>query len=332
MLPAATGPSRSQASNFDGWEAELQRVTNVDRTSNGLTALLPHPGLYEIARDRSTDMMTRQYFSHSIPGGGNAADVFKAQGIPYNLWGENLGLSNSDDESVVSYLESQWLQSPNHRVNIMNPAYTHLGAGAAEGTFEGTGGVKIFTALFIQARTATTPPPAPTKAAPPPPPPPSPPAYAHTPRPLPPTHTPVPPPFAPATPTAVRKAPTPSPAIAQQPGGPAHTPKPLPPTGTFVPRYAPTQAPNTATPLPPVMTATPVPDTSTPVPDTATPVPNTATRTPLPATVTRTSTPPPPQAGTLPPSGPHEVHPPPAGGGRLFDEIIDRLLRGLLNF
>src|SRR5437868_12702844 len=93
MLPTATGPSRSQASNFDGWEAELQRVTNVDRTSNGLTALLPHPGLYAIARGRSTDMMTRQYFSHTIPGGGNAGDVIKVQGIPYSLWGENLGLA-----------------------------------------------------------------------------------------------------------------------------------------------------------------------------------------------------------------------------------------------
>ena len=51
-------------------ERELMALTNVDRTSNGRTALLEQDQLIGLARERSDDMITRDYFAHEIPPTG----------------------------------------------------------------------------------------------------------------------------------------------------------------------------------------------------------------------------------------------------------------------
>ncbi|HMA33307.1 MAG TPA: hypothetical protein VKY74_02410, partial [Chloroflexia bacterium] len=93
------------------------------------------------------------------------------------------------------------------------------------------------------------------------------------------------------------------------------------------PTDTPVPATETATP-PDTATATPLPtDTPTPLPtDTPTPLPDTDTPTPMPPTATPTF------AGTLPSTAPVILPDSTGAGNGLFDEIIDRLLRGLLNF
>jgi len=132
-------------------EQELIVLTNVDRTSNGVPALVPDQALKGVARSRSEDMVARNYFSHSIPPDGHQVfDVLKQRGISYVRAGENLGRNNSPDYVTVQTVEQAFMNSPRHRSILLYPDYTNLGAGVAESG----DGMKVYTVLFTQVAAA----------------------------------------------------------------------------------------------------------------------------------------------------------------------------------
>jgi hypothetical protein len=129
-------------------EEELIVLTNVDRTSNGVPALVPDDALKGVARFRSEDMVTRGYFSHLIPPEGHQVfDILDERGIPYLRAGENLGRNNSPDYITVQTVEQAFMNSPRHRAILLWPGYTNLGTGVAESGE----GMKVYTVLFTQA-------------------------------------------------------------------------------------------------------------------------------------------------------------------------------------
>src|SRR5450756_1892753 len=65
-------------------EQQLLTLTNQARASAGLRTLRWDSVLAGIARSRSKDMATRDYFSHSIPGGGSVFDVMSQKGYCFN--------------------------------------------------------------------------------------------------------------------------------------------------------------------------------------------------------------------------------------------------------
>ncbi|NIQ79426.1 MAG: hypothetical protein GTN93_15345 [Anaerolineae bacterium] len=129
-------------------EEELIVLTNVDRTSNGVPALVPDDALKGVARFRSEDMVTWGYFSHLIPPDGHQVfDILDERGIPYLRAGENLGRNNSPDYITVQTVEQAFMNSPSHRAILLWPGYTNLGTGVAESGE----GMKVYTVLFTQA-------------------------------------------------------------------------------------------------------------------------------------------------------------------------------------
>jgi uncharacterized protein YkwD len=72
-------------------------------------------------------METSESFSHTRPDGGNAFDLLDQMGVSYRTAGENLAMA------PISYSVDQimklWLDSPGHRKNIENPAFTGLAIG-----------------------------------------------------------------------------------------------------------------------------------------------------------------------------------------------------------
>jgi uncharacterized protein YkwD len=214
-----------------GWdqaaaEATLWQLLNGDRTNNGIAPIAQHGTLVSLARWRSKDMVDRDYFSHTILGSGyEVYHWFDANGLSWNSGGENIGFNNgfSDADSPVKINEG-FMASDGHRANILNPAWTHGGVGAygADGVMWGgkVRNIRMYTELFMQA-----------KSAPPPPPPP-------------PAPTPVPPPPAPvATPVPVVKPPAPVSTPRQQPLATA-TATPVP-TPTMTPEPTAIPTPNT---------------------------------------------------------------------------------------
>src|SRR5690349_20197954 len=73
-------------------ESEMIALINADRASGGLPPLLEHAELRELARERSGDMIARNYFDHAIPPAGEMVFTrMDERQIRYTRAGENLG-------------------------------------------------------------------------------------------------------------------------------------------------------------------------------------------------------------------------------------------------
>ncbi len=77
------------------------------------------------AREKSQDMQTKNYFSHTSPTFGSPFDRMKALGISYKSAGENIAQGQRSPQEVVQ----AWMDSPGHRANILNGSFTHIGVG-----------------------------------------------------------------------------------------------------------------------------------------------------------------------------------------------------------
>jgi uncharacterized protein YkwD len=127
-------------------DTALQTLLNQDRAANGLAPLSWNAQLGGIAEGsgysgcgfaiggRAQDMVQRNYFSHSILdcGGRNVFDILRAGGVAYRSAGENIGWVGglSDPTAAARWLHSQFMASPEHRANILNPNFTAGGIGS----------------------------------------------------------------------------------------------------------------------------------------------------------------------------------------------------------
>jgi uncharacterized protein YkwD len=168
-------PAVTAGWNQSSAEATLWQLTNSDRVNNGLRPIQQHSTLVSIARWRSKDMIVNDYFSHNIPacGGCLVFHYYDTNGLNYAWGGENIGWNSgySDPDSAVA-VNNAFMGSSEHRSNILNPVWTHGGIGAYGAdniTWQGKlRSPRMYTELFMQARSAAPLPPAPTpKPAPP---------------------------------------------------------------------------------------------------------------------------------------------------------------------
>jgi uncharacterized protein YkwD len=249
-------------------DADLFSLTNQDRASNGVAALADNSTLGAIGEDapysgcsgagtirgRAQDMMNRDYFSHQIPPCNQYVwPIMTAYGIKYLSAGENIGWVSGESAagSAAAWINSAFMNSTDHRDNILDPSYTAMGVGSAvtgagqtwtcpasEGCSGSYQQVWIFSEEFAQlSKSAPAPSPTP-KPAPPP-----------TPRPT------------------TRPRPTPSPSHAPQPvktDAPAATSTPPPATPAATPSPAVVAATPTSTPSP---SPAPAPDSPLPALD-----------------------------------------------------------------
>ena len=111
--------------SVSAFEAEVVRLVNEIRVSNGLSALTQDWELSRVARYKSQDMKNLGYFSHTSPTYGSPFSMMKNFGISYKTAGENIAKGYSTPKAVVD----AWMKSPGHRANILNSSYTHIGVG-----------------------------------------------------------------------------------------------------------------------------------------------------------------------------------------------------------
>lgn len=109
-------------------------------------------GLAAAARGHSADMLKRQYFEHKSPEGLTAADRISRAGIRYIACGENIGVAYGDVShgpegihAIHNAFMDQPLRLNNHRGNLLNPIWSHVGVGLAYHT----DGVLIATQSYI---------------------------------------------------------------------------------------------------------------------------------------------------------------------------------------
>ena len=114
--------------------AELRTYPGINaiRAAHGLPPLVADAQLVNVARIRSRDMATNNYFSHFPPDGCNYVCVMDANGVAHAYAGENIAWntwpwSQTADEAVL-----MWKNSPPHLANILNCHYTRFGTGVAQ--------------------------------------------------------------------------------------------------------------------------------------------------------------------------------------------------------
>jgi hypothetical protein len=107
--------------------------TNQSRTSNDLPALHENSLLDAAAQLKANDMVANNYFAHTSPAGLTPWYWFEQVGYNFNYAGENLAVNFSDSQDVTN----AWMNSPEHRANILDGNYTDIGMATAQGTYEG---------------------------------------------------------------------------------------------------------------------------------------------------------------------------------------------------
>ena len=110
--------------------AGLVSLANRARANAGLRALKVDSSLTSVARWRSKDMLTRDYFSHTIPGYGKVWDKLHAIGYCYKVGGENIGWNNYPDDTATAAIQQAFMDSAGHRANNLGSDWDVHGVGA----------------------------------------------------------------------------------------------------------------------------------------------------------------------------------------------------------
>jgi uncharacterized protein YkwD len=123
-------------------EARLLQDLNHVRAAHGLAPLRYDPRLQRAARAHSHEMLVNQFFQHGAFGARMVQ--FDVRG---SLTGENLAWGNGRFGSANAILRA-WLESPEHRANLLRPAFTRIGIGDLVGPFFGYDIAHVVTADF----------------------------------------------------------------------------------------------------------------------------------------------------------------------------------------
>jgi uncharacterized protein YkwD len=113
---------------------DIVALSNVERMRAGLPLLLWNQRLVAVAEAKAVDMIEKQYFDHVSPDGTDIGILMDRYRYDYLRVGENLAMG---DFASSSHVVDGWMNSPGHRANIMNAAFTEIGVAAIRGAYEG---------------------------------------------------------------------------------------------------------------------------------------------------------------------------------------------------
>jgi uncharacterized protein YkwD len=108
-------------------------LANTDRTGNGLIALTVNPTLQEAAQLKANDMAAKSYFAHVSPSGDDPWHWFAQVNYSFTYAGENLAVYFSDSDAV----NNAWMNSREHRANILSDNFTEIGVAVSQGIYQG---------------------------------------------------------------------------------------------------------------------------------------------------------------------------------------------------
>jgi uncharacterized protein YkwD len=136
-------PPRPPVTTVGGAAGVEFALVNQDRASNGVAGLAFSGTLARVAQYRAQDMLNRNYFSHYDPSNGQLAfvELFHLWGIGYSTAGENIAWSTNPSMAQINIM---FMNSPEHRANILNGAYHRVGIGVASNGSK-TMVVEVFT-------------------------------------------------------------------------------------------------------------------------------------------------------------------------------------------
>ncbi len=132
-------------------DTSLLNNTNAARAADNETALSIDPQLSAAAQAKANDMVSRNYWAHNTPDGKTPWTFIEAAGYNYQLAGENLAYGFNNAADAVT----GWMNSPEHRANILNTGYSQVGFGVASSpNYQGKGPETVVVAEYGQPAAA----------------------------------------------------------------------------------------------------------------------------------------------------------------------------------
>lgn len=123
--PQPTVPPACDPAGNGSFESALIALINQERQGRGIGALSPQGQLATAAREHSADMACNGFFSHTGSDGTLPWDRVSALGYSYSAIAENIFAGSSNAQTAFN----AWMNSPGHRDNMLNPAYSEIGVG-----------------------------------------------------------------------------------------------------------------------------------------------------------------------------------------------------------
>jgi uncharacterized protein YkwD len=112
----------------DVFGRQVVELTNRERQAKGLRPLKPQTTLREAAQWLADDMAKKSYLSHTDSLSRDFSTRLRDFGYAnFTAMAENIGLGAPDPAKAVA----NWMKSPGHRANILNPELTEIGVGYA---------------------------------------------------------------------------------------------------------------------------------------------------------------------------------------------------------
>ncbi len=125
--------------------SSLLEQTNEERGKQSQAGLSLNSQLTTAAQAKAEDMAARNYWSHDTPDGTPPWTFITKAGYNYQNAGENLAYGFTSSNAVVQ----GWMNSTEHRGNILNQQYGDVGFGIASSkNFQNSGPQTIIVALY----------------------------------------------------------------------------------------------------------------------------------------------------------------------------------------
>lgn len=109
--------------------SQVVAFVNKERVAAGLKPLVVHTNLTQMAKTKAIDMYKNNYFDHYSPKYGSPFDMMDASNIMFTYAGENIAKGQRSAKEAVK----DWMNSPGHKANILNPNYKLIGVGYYNG-------------------------------------------------------------------------------------------------------------------------------------------------------------------------------------------------------
>lgn len=121
-------------------EKEFLNLINSNRENNGLPKLEIDSEVQNIARLKAQDLVENNYFSHISEKYGDVSAMMTDNNVSFKTIGENIAGNNTLAGAVEA-----WMNSENHKRNILSTEYNYTGVAVVESERYG----KIFVQVFV---------------------------------------------------------------------------------------------------------------------------------------------------------------------------------------
>ncbi|MFG3705115.1 CAP domain-containing protein [Micromonospora sp. NPDC047670] len=125
--PSGGGTKAPVGSGVSAQAREVVNLVNAERAKAGCGALGVDDKLMTAAQRHSQDQADHQDMSHTGSDGSDAGDRLDRVGYAWRTYGENVAWNQKTPAAVMD----AWMNSPGHRANILNCAFTEIGVGVA---------------------------------------------------------------------------------------------------------------------------------------------------------------------------------------------------------